>query len=83
MGDVTLLDEKKDVGATNCRQLAALYCGASSGFEVQYKNPGVHSFTYKEVFCSSSILCLLFDSYSTGYCRALLCLLFDSTLLVY
>lgn len=58
MGDVTLLDEKKDVGATNLRQLAALHCGASSGFEVQYKNPGVH----KEVFCSSSILCLLFDS---------------------
>ncbi|KAK9926203.1 hypothetical protein M0R45_023445 [Rubus argutus] len=34
VGDVTLLDEKKDVGATNCRQLAALYCGASSGFEL-------------------------------------------------
>lgn len=34
VGDVTLLDEKKDVGATNLRQLAALHCGASSGFEL-------------------------------------------------
>ncbi|PRQ16427.1 putative phenylalanine--tRNA ligase [Rosa chinensis] len=34
VGDVTMLDEKKDVGATNRRQLAALYCGASSGFEL-------------------------------------------------
>lgn len=39
MGDVTILDEKKDVGASNRRQLAALYCGASSGFEVQVQNP--------------------------------------------
>lgn len=29
-----MLDEKKDVGASNRRQLAALYCGANSGFEV-------------------------------------------------
>lgn len=34
MGDVAVLDETKDVGATNRRQLAALYCGATSGFEV-------------------------------------------------
>lgn len=34
MGDVVLLDETKDVGATNRRQLAALYCGATAGYEV-------------------------------------------------
>ncbi|KAL5771815.1 hypothetical protein ACOSP7_011425 [Xanthoceras sorbifolium] len=34
IGDVVLLDEKKDVGASNRRQLAALYCGANSGFEL-------------------------------------------------
>ncbi|XAR63860.1 Phenylalanine--tRNA ligase [Bertholletia excelsa] len=34
VGDITLLDEMKDVGATNRRQLAALYCGANSGFEL-------------------------------------------------
>ncbi|XP_050379223.1 phenylalanine--tRNA ligase beta subunit, cytoplasmic [Argentina anserina] len=34
VGDVAILDETKDVGATNRRQLAALYCGASSGFEL-------------------------------------------------
>ncbi|GFZ07659.1 tRNA synthetase beta subunit family protein [Actinidia rufa] len=34
VGDITLLDEKKDVGASNRRQLAALYCGANSGFEL-------------------------------------------------
>ncbi|KAM0002257.1 putative phenylalanine--tRNA ligase [Helianthus debilis subsp. tardiflorus] len=34
VGDVTVLDELKDVGATNHRQLAALYCGATSGFEL-------------------------------------------------
>lgn len=34
VGDIVLLDETKDVGAVNRRQLAALYCGASSGFEV-------------------------------------------------
>ncbi|KAJ9560215.1 hypothetical protein OSB04_005375 [Centaurea solstitialis] len=34
VGDVTVLDESKDVGATNHRQLAALYCGATSGFEL-------------------------------------------------
>ncbi|KAH7849285.1 hypothetical protein Vadar_015592 [Vaccinium darrowii] len=34
VGDIVLLDEKKDVGATNRRQLAALYCGATSGFEL-------------------------------------------------
>ncbi|CAO2830187.1 unnamed protein product [Amaranthus hypochondriacus] len=33
VGDVAVLDDAKDVGARNCRQLAALYCGASSGFE--------------------------------------------------
>ncbi|XWS37551.1 hypothetical protein CRYUN_Cryun19dG0053400 [Craigia yunnanensis] len=33
VGDVVLLDEKKDVGASNHRLLAALYCGANSGFE--------------------------------------------------
>ncbi|KAM7462021.1 hypothetical protein LguiA_030142 [Lonicera macranthoides] len=33
MGDITRLDESKDVGARNLRQLAALYCGATSGFE--------------------------------------------------
>ncbi|KAL5544838.1 hypothetical protein UlMin_008622 [Ulmus minor] len=34
VGDVAVLDETKDVGAANCRQLAALYCGATSGFEL-------------------------------------------------
>ncbi|GAB4845339.1 hypothetical protein Ancab_038747 [Ancistrocladus abbreviatus] len=34
VGDVAVLNEKKDVGATNCRQLAALHCGATSGFEL-------------------------------------------------
>lgn len=35
VGDVVLLDGTKDVGAVNRRHLAALYCGANSGFEVQ------------------------------------------------
>lgn len=34
VGDVVLLDEKKDVGASNRRLLGALYCGANSGFEL-------------------------------------------------
>ncbi|KAK9227108.1 hypothetical protein WN943_012157 [Citrus x changshan-huyou] len=34
VGDVVLLDEKKDVGASCRRRLAALYCGANSGFEL-------------------------------------------------
>ncbi|KAH6836025.1 tRNA synthetase beta subunit family protein [Perilla frutescens var. hirtella] len=34
VGDVVLLDEKKDVGASNRRKLAALHCGATSGFEL-------------------------------------------------
>ncbi|XP_058067628.1 phenylalanine--tRNA ligase beta subunit, cytoplasmic [Magnolia sinica] len=34
VGDVVVLDENKDVGATNRRQLAALYCNSKSGFEV-------------------------------------------------
>ncbi|KAL4383902.1 hypothetical protein GQ457_15G001010 [Hibiscus cannabinus] len=34
VGDVVLLDDKKDVGASNRRLLAALYCGANSGFEL-------------------------------------------------
>ncbi|KAK4483870.1 hypothetical protein RD792_011079, partial [Penstemon davidsonii] len=34
VGDIVLLDEKKDVGASNRRHLAALYCGATSGFEL-------------------------------------------------
>ncbi|XVF57752.1 hypothetical protein PTKIN_Ptkin07bG0007500 [Pterospermum kingtungense] len=34
VGDVVLLDEKKDVGASNHRLLGALYCGANSGFEL-------------------------------------------------
>ncbi|TYK28376.1 putative phenylalanine--tRNA ligase beta subunit isoform X2 [Cucumis melo var. makuwa] len=33
VGDVSLLDDSKDVGARNHRYLAALYCGANSGFE--------------------------------------------------
>ncbi|KAJ0857611.1 putative phenylalanine--tRNA ligase [Helianthus annuus] len=35
VGDVTVFDELKDVGATNHRQLVALYCGATSSFEVK------------------------------------------------
>lgn len=34
VGDVAILDKLKDVGAINRRQLAALYCGANSGFEL-------------------------------------------------
>ncbi|KAL2338259.1 hypothetical protein Fmac_012705 [Flemingia macrophylla] len=34
MGDVAVLDDQKDVGAKNLRQLAALYCGANAGFEI-------------------------------------------------
>ncbi|KAL8471321.1 hypothetical protein ACS0TY_028833 [Phlomoides rotata] len=34
VGDVVLLDDAKDVGASNRRRLAALYCGATSGFEL-------------------------------------------------
>ncbi|XP_042058254.1 phenylalanine--tRNA ligase beta subunit, cytoplasmic-like [Salvia splendens] len=34
VGDVVLLDEKKDVGASNHRKLAALHCGSTSGFEL-------------------------------------------------
>ncbi|KAL3641412.1 hypothetical protein CASFOL_016380 [Castilleja foliolosa] len=34
VGDLVLLDETKDVGASNRRHLAALYCGATSGFEL-------------------------------------------------
>lgn len=34
VGDVALLDESTDVGAKNHRRLAALYCGATSGFEL-------------------------------------------------
>ncbi|KAL3845620.1 hypothetical protein ACJIZ3_003023 [Penstemon smallii] len=34
VGDVVLLNETKDVGASNRRHLAALYCGATSGFEL-------------------------------------------------
>ncbi|CAN6717602.1 unnamed protein product [Malus baccata var. baccata] len=34
VGDVVLLDEKTDVGARNHCQLAALYCGATSGLEL-------------------------------------------------
>ncbi|KAG2407828.1 hypothetical protein HKW66_Vig0026500 [Vigna angularis] len=34
VGDVALLDDTRDVGAKNLRQLAALYCGANAGFEI-------------------------------------------------
>ncbi|KAL1534156.1 phenylalanine--tRNA ligase [Salvia divinorum] len=34
VGDVVQLDEKKDVGASNYRKLAALHCGSTSGFEL-------------------------------------------------
>ncbi|CAN4113829.1 unnamed protein product [Withania somnifera] len=34
VGDVVLLDGTNDVGAVNRRHLAALYCGANSGFEL-------------------------------------------------
>uniref|UniRef100_A0A2P2MTP3 phenylalanine--tRNA ligase n=1 Tax=Rhizophora mucronata TaxID=61149 RepID=A0A2P2MTP3_RHIMU len=34
VGDIARLDESKDVGATNRRLLAALYCGSNSGFEL-------------------------------------------------
>nr|GEV34263.1 phenylalanine--tRNA ligase beta subunit, cytoplasmic-like [Tanacetum cinerariifolium] len=33
VGDISLLDESKSVGARNQLQLAALYCGITSGFE--------------------------------------------------
>ncbi|KAK6925188.1 tRNA synthetase, B5-domain [Dillenia turbinata] len=34
VGDVSRLDETKDVCAANRRQIAALYCGSNSGFEL-------------------------------------------------
>ncbi|KAK7347391.1 hypothetical protein VNO80_21921 [Phaseolus coccineus] len=34
VGDISLLDDNRDVGAKNLRQLAALYCGANAGFEI-------------------------------------------------
>ncbi|KAH1248542.1 Phenylalanine--tRNA ligase beta subunit, cytoplasmic [Glycine max] len=34
VGDIAVLDDKRDVGAKNLRQLAALYCGANAGFEI-------------------------------------------------
>jgi len=34
VGDISLLDDNRDVGAKNIRHLAALYCGANAGFEV-------------------------------------------------
>ncbi|WMV07055.1 hypothetical protein MTR67_000440 [Solanum verrucosum] len=34
VGDIVLLDDTNDVGAVNRRHLAALYCGANSGFEL-------------------------------------------------
>lgn len=34
VGGIEVLDDAKDVGARNYLQLAALYCGASSGFEI-------------------------------------------------
>ncbi|XP_021763151.1 phenylalanine--tRNA ligase beta subunit, cytoplasmic-like [Chenopodium quinoa] len=34
VGDIAILDDSKDVGSRNSRQLAALYCGNSSGFEI-------------------------------------------------
>ncbi|CAJ1944284.1 unnamed protein product [Sphenostylis stenocarpa] len=34
VGDIALLDDNRDVGAKNLRQLAALYCGANAGFEI-------------------------------------------------
>lgn len=33
VGDIVIRSEANDVGAINCCQLAALYCGATSGFE--------------------------------------------------
>lgn len=44
LGGIMLLDKKNDVGSTNRRQLAALYGDKSSGLQVLYRNPGVHSF---------------------------------------
>lgn len=41
MGDVVLLNETKDVGASNRRYLAALYCGSTSGFEVPTQHPAL------------------------------------------
>ncbi|KAK3041254.1 hypothetical protein RJ639_001537 [Escallonia herrerae] len=34
VGDIAVLDKSNDVGARNHRQLAALYCGSNSGFEL-------------------------------------------------
>ncbi|KAF7838580.1 phenylalanine--tRNA ligase beta subunit, cytoplasmic [Senna tora] len=34
VGDIAFLDDTKDVGARNRRQLAAIYCGANAGFEI-------------------------------------------------
>ncbi|KAI4341483.1 hypothetical protein MLD38_026202 [Melastoma candidum] len=34
VGDIVVLDNTRDVGARNHRLLAALYCGATSGFEL-------------------------------------------------
>ncbi|KAK8657090.1 hypothetical protein V6N13_035347 [Hibiscus sabdariffa] len=48
VGDVVLLDDKKDVGASNCRLLAALYCGANSGFEHIVEDFTIFALLYME-----------------------------------
>lgn len=47
VGDVALLDDTRDVGAKNLRQLGALYCGANAGFEVYDASFGCLVFQYK------------------------------------
>ena len=39
VGDVVSLDTSRDVGASNNRRLAALYCNSNSGFEVNKQLP--------------------------------------------
>ena len=34
ISDVVLLTDRTDTGAVNCRRLAALQCGKTSGFEI-------------------------------------------------
>jgi len=34
VSDIVILDDEKDVGAANQRQVAALYCNSNSGFEI-------------------------------------------------
>lgn len=73
VGDVVFLDEEQDVGASNNRRLAALYCSNNSGYEVRFLAVICDNATIIFAFNCRHVFMMLLIKFSSGASSFLNC----------